>query len=270
MKKIIFAVFCLIVTTKNSAQSTASDNIQTFKINAPQLDTIKQIWLYLPAGYKDSEKSYPVIYMHDAQNLFDASTSYAGEWKVDETLDSLKDPTAIIVGIEHGGDKRIDELTPFPNEKYGGGKGAAYVDFIRSTLKPFIDSNYRTLKGPENTIIFGSSLGGLISFYAAIKYPETFGAAGVFSPSFWFSPENYEFVKRLPLDPSQKFYFMAGTKESDTEVAEVNQMISLLKEKGLKDENFNVVFIKDGEHNEKLWSQAFPKAYLWLMQNLKQ
>lgn len=270
MRKILFAVFCLLLVTKISAQSTASANVQNFNIAAPQLDTTKQIWLYLPEEYKDSEKSYPVIYMHDAQNLFDAATSYAGEWKVDETLDSIKKPAAIIVGVEHGGEKRIDELTPFPNKKYGGGKGAAYVDFIRATLKPYIDTNYRTLQGPENTIIFGSSLGGLISFYAAEKYPETFGAAGVFSPSFWFSDENYEFVKKLPLDPSQKFYFMAGTKESETEVAEVNQMISLLKEKGLKDESFKVVFIKDGEHNEKLWSQAFPEAYLWLMQNLKQ
>ncbi|MGB7842151.1 MAG: alpha/beta hydrolase-fold protein, partial [Salinimicrobium sp.] len=156
------------------AQSTASPNVSTFEIAAPQLDTIRKIWVYLPENYETSEESYPVLYMHDAQNLFDAATSYSGEWKVDEVLDSLKTPQVIVVGIEHGNDKRIEELTPYPNEKYGGGKADAYVNFLMITLKPHIDATYRTLPDAENTAIMGSSLGGLTSFYAAIKYPETF------------------------------------------------------------------------------------------------
>ena len=116
-----------------------------------------------------SEKNYPVIYMHDGQNLFDRETSYVGEWKVDESLDSLNEPEAIIVGIEHGGDKRIDELTPFPHAKYGGGKADAYLHFIVDQLKPYVDNNYRTLPDYKNTGVFGSSLGGLFSFYAALK-----------------------------------------------------------------------------------------------------
>lgn len=103
--------------------------------------------------------------MHDAQNLFDAKTSYSGEWNVDEKLDSLK-AQVIVVGIEHGNEKRIDELTPFKNEKYGGGNANNYLEFIVKTLKPYIDKNYRTKTKAKSTILFGSSLGGLVSFMA--------------------------------------------------------------------------------------------------------
>ena len=95
-------------------QINAQNRYTTFQIKAPQLDTIKKIYVYLPVNYKTTNKKYPVIYMHDAQNLFDDKTSYVGEWKVDETLDSLK-ANVIVIGIEHGNQKRLDELTPYKN-----------------------------------------------------------------------------------------------------------------------------------------------------------
>ena len=183
--------FCV---TAGAQESTASRQVSTFTIDSPELQTSRKIWVYLPKGYSESQKRYPVLYMHDAQNLFDSKTSFVGEWNVDEKLDSIN-ADIIIIGIEHGNDKRIDELTPFPNEKYGGGKADAYVDFIVKTLKPAVDTKYRTKTNARNTGIMGSSLGGLVSLYAAVKYPETFGKAGVFSPSFWFSDKIYEFVK---------------------------------------------------------------------------
>ena len=189
------------------AQSTASKQVTTFTIEAPQLDTLKTIWVYLPKNYENSEKAYPVIYMHDAQNLFDDKTSYVGEWKVDEYLDSITQNESIVIGIEHGNEKRIDELTPYEHEKYGGGQGDAYITFIKNTLKPHVDIAYRTKPEAENTTIFGASLGGLISFYAVIKYPETFGKAGVFSPSFWFSEKIYDLVKSVNIPTTSKFYF---------------------------------------------------------------
>lgn len=112
--------------------------------------------------------------MHDPQNLFDAKTSYSGEWNVDKKMDSLK-AQVIVEGIEHGNDKRIDELTPFKNEKYGGGKAASYLEFIVKTVKPYIDKTYRTKTKKKNTIIMGSSLGGVTPYYAVLKYPEIFG-----------------------------------------------------------------------------------------------
>ena len=125
--------------SKHAKQSTASNQVSTFNIEAPQLNTTKKIWMYLPKNYNTSQKKYPVIYMHDAQNLFDAKTSYVGEWNVDEKLDSLN-AQVIIVGIEHGNEKRMEELTPYKNAKYGGGNADNYLEFIVKTLKPAIDS----------------------------------------------------------------------------------------------------------------------------------
>ncbi len=121
--------------------------------------------------------------MHDGQNVFDDSTSFAGEWGVDETLDSISShgKEIIVVAVDHGGQKRINEYCPYDMEKFGKGEGNQYVDFLVKDLKPFIDKNYRTEKDKQNTFIAGSSMGGLISMYAVLKYPGVFGGAGVFS-----------------------------------------------------------------------------------------
>lgn len=264
MKKYIF-LLAYIFTNSLLAQSTASKNVSTFEMNAPQLDTIRKIWVYLPEDYKISDKRYPVIYMHDAQNLFDASTSFVGEWKVDEFLDSSAGRKTIIVGIEHGNEKRIKELTPFSNDTYGGGEADAYLDFIRNTLKPEIDKKYRTLTDAANTTIMGSSLGGLVSFYAAVKYPDIFGNAGVFSPSFWFSEKIFSFTENAQLDENSRFFFLAGDAEGEEMVPDLKRMIALLESKGLPKQNFHVEIIEGGEHNEALWSAHFGEAFNWLM-----
>ena len=258
----LFLLVCIL--DQVNAQSTASKQVTRFVIAAPQLDTVKTIWVYLPKDYENSEKSYPVIYMHDAQNLFDAETSYVGEWEVDEYMDTLTESQSIIIGIEHGNAKRIDELTPYKHEKYGGGKGEAYLTFIKNTLKPHIDVSYRTIPDAEHTTIFGSSLGGLISFYATIKYPDTFGNAGVFSPSFWINPEIYELVKSTEIPETSKFYFLAGTEERETMIPKLDEMIALLKSKGVNDNQIESHIIEGGQHNEKFWSTHFTEAYKWL------
>lgn len=97
----------------------------------------------MPKNYETSQKKYPVMYMHDGQNLFYAKTSFVGEWNIDEKLDSLN-AQVIIVGIEHGNDKRIEELTPYKYTKYGGGNADNYLEFMVKTLKPEIDKKYRT------------------------------------------------------------------------------------------------------------------------------
>lgn len=246
-------------------QSTASKNVSTFTLDAPQLQSQKKIWIYLPKDYETSGKKYPVIYMHDAQNLFDKKTSHAGEWKIDETLDSIN-AKVIVVGIEHGGKKRRDELTPFKNPKYGGGNADKYLDFIVNTLKPDIDKKYRTKTKRKNTAIMGSSLGGLVSYYAVLKYPKVFGKAGVFSPSFWFSDEIFTLTQNTKKIKS-KLYFGCGDKESDDidMVGDMEKMYGLVSEKRcdcLKLSKKTIV--KDGRHNEKLWRSQFLNAYLWL------
>ena len=111
----------------------------------------------------------------------------------------------------------------------------------------------------------GSSLGGLVSFYAAFKYPETFSKIGVFSPSFWFSEKIYDLVENSELPKDQNFYFLGGTKESADLVSEIQKMHELLLKKGISSKNIKMKFVKGGEHNEELWRSNFEEAYLWLM-----
>lgn len=263
LKKYLFLLI-FFLTISGFAQSSATPRVSSFEMEAFQLDTIRTIRIYLPEGYHDSQERYPVIYMQDAQNLFDTGTAFSGEWKVDEFMDIQKGKKVIVVGIDHGNEKRISELTPFPNEKYGGGEAAAYVSFITETLKPHIDANYRTLSTTRNTAIMGSSLGGLVSFYAAVKCPEVFGMAGVFSPSFWFSDEIYKFAETSELNNNSRFYMLGGTSEDESLVANINKMKELLLKKGLPRENIEVKIVEGGEHNEAFWSKEFPEAFKWL------
>lgn len=262
--KYLYLVFTVFILNKSTAQSTASEQVTKFIIAAPQLNTSKNIWVYLPKSYQNSEKNYPVIYMHDAQNIFDASTSYAGEWQVDEYLDTQADKESIIIGIEHGNEKRIDELTPYKHEKHGGGKGDAYLTFIKNTLKPHVDISYRTLSDAEHTTLFGSSLGGLISFYGVLKYPKTFGKAGIFSASFWINPEIYNLAESSTIAKRSKFYFLAGTDESENMIPDQDRMVALLKQKGVKEYQIESHDIEGGQHNETFWASHFGNAYQWL------
>jgi len=263
IQKLSLLLILLSTVYSNAQESSASKQVSTFTIDAPQLHTTKKIWVYLPVNYSATAKKYPVLYMHDAQNLFDKKTAFSGEWNVDESLDSLK-AQVIVIGVEHGNDKRTDELTPYKNAKYGGGNADAYLEFIVKTLKPEIDKKYRTKTNAKNTGIMGSSLGGLVSYYAVLKYPEVFGKAGVFSPSFWFSNDIYkltEDTKKL----KTKIYFLAGDSESDEMVPDMKRMEKLVDEKRCYCLHLSKeVIVKGGQHYEKLWREHFVNAYLWL------
>lgn len=204
--------------------------------------------------------------MPDAQNLFDAKTAYSGEWNIDEKLDSLS-AQVIVVGIEHGNEKRLEELTPYPQEKYGGGKANQYLDFIVNTLKPSIDKKYRTKTDKTHTLIIGSSLGGLTAFYATLKYPEVFGKAGVFSPSFWINRKDIIALTEQTQKIKAKYYFLCGDQEGDDEsmVKDLNTMENIINTKRCSCKHLNTkTIIKGGQHNEKLWRDGFVKALLWL------
>ena len=266
MKIFILLPFLLFFGRATAQESTVSKQVSTFTIDAPQLKTSRKIWLYLPKGYENSTKKYPVIYMHDAQNLFDTKTSFAGEWNVDEKLDSLN-AQVIVVGIENGGDKRLEELTPYKNEKYGGGNADKYLEFIVNTLKPEIDKKYKTKTNAKNTTIMGSSLGGLVSFYAVIKYPDVFGKAGVFSPAFWINRLDINGYMTNSKKLKAKIYFLCGDSEGDDDdmVNDLNHMEKLLNTNRCYCLHLNKkVIVKGGHHNEKLWRDGFDDATLWL------
>lgn len=249
--------------------STAADNVIIMDDNfeMPQLGRTRRIWLYLPPDYPSSENSYPVLYMHDGQNLFDDSTSYLGEWHVDETLNTLYEQgfrVPIVVGIENGGDYRIDEYTPWPHMLYGGGDGDLYMDFIVETLKPYVDQNYRTLSGREYTGIMGSSLGGLISHYGALKYQDVFSKAGIYSPSYWFSDSVYSFTNATGRQDAMRLYLMCGGAEGQGTINDMMDMQDTLLQVGFTEDEISLTVIPGGEHNETLWSEDFGYAYKWL------
>jgi predicted alpha/beta superfamily hydrolase len=250
------------LTHLKAQQSTATASVSTFTLYAPQYDYNKKIWIYLPKDYNKKNKRYPVIYMPDGQNVFDKATSFSGEWRVDETLDSLQ-AKAIFVAIEHGGDARITELTPYKNEKYGGGGADVYLDFIMHTVKPHIDSYYRTKKEKEYTGILGSSLGGLTAYYAVISYPDTFGMAGVFSPAFWINPEMFD-LNEYSETLDARIYFMAGDSESEDMVPDMDRMAKLATGKAKKADMVYKKTVPGGKHNEALWAKEFAQAFIWL------
>ncbi len=249
--------------------STAAENVAILSedFEMPQLGRTRRIWLYLPPDYETSGKSYPVLYMHDGQNLFDAATSFAGEWEVDETLNGFFEQgyqVPIVVGIDHGDEYRIPEYTPWPHSSYGGGEGDLYVQFIIETLKPHIDQDYRTLPGREYTGIMGSSLGGLISHYAALKYPEVFGLAGIFSPSFWWSDQVWPFTSGSQTPDPMRLYMMCGSGEGQGTINNVLNMQDSLLAHGIAADELNTLVIPGGQHNENFWRQEFGDAYQWL------
>lgn len=252
-------------------KSTAAKNVfvlsEDFYI--PQLDRKRKIRIYLPPNYDTSLKSYPVLYMHDGQNLFDNATSYAGEWEIDETLNKLYKEIGfelIVIGIDNGGEKRMDEYSPWKNKKYGGGEGDAYLDFIVQTLKPYVDNNYRTKSNKENSAIMGSSMGGLISQYAGLKYPDIFTKIGVFSPSFWFSKDTFYYTKKHAQLNNTKMFFLVGEQEGENIVMDMGKMIKLMKNNGFPYKNISQKVIPNGQHNEALWRNNFEEAVLWLFE----
>ena len=254
-----------------SVQSTASEQVSLLSDTffMPELNRKRRIWLYLPKDYHTTNKDYKVLYMHDGQNLFDRFKSFAGEWRIDESLDSLfsaGDEGCIVVGIENGGALRINEFTPWVHPQYGGGDGDAYVRFIVNTLKPYIDANFRTKSDAENTGIMGSSLGGLISYYAGLKYPEIFGRVGVFSPSFWFSTSSKELAKTTQLPSSFHMYMIMGVQEGERFINDVREVSESLLNNTLNNSQLYLQIDDDGQHKEWYWSREFPKAYQWLFE----
>jgi len=231
----------------------------------PQLNRYRRIWVYLPDGYTASQKHYPVLYMQDGQNIFDAATSAFGEWGVDECLDSLirlGRPASIVVGIDNG-PQRLNEYNPYEFQNFGKGEADQYLAFITETLKPFIDKQYRTLSGKENTLIAGSSMGALLAYYAMLKKPDIFGKAGIYSPTFWAAPGIRSLTDSLAAKNNGKFFFYMGEREGASYINELQEIQELLGERSAA-QIYSVIDAK-GKHNEKAWRKWFPEFYCWIM-----
>jgi len=250
--------------------STAQPNVYVLPTPfvIPDLNRERTVRIYLPPGYTHGKRRYPVLYMHDGQNLFDEATANAaGEWGVDETLNALaksRGLKVIVVGIDHGGAERIHELNAWDNPEFGKGEGAQYLSFIVDVLKPWIDQHYRTLPDRRHTMIMGSSMGGLISSYAISRYPQVFGGAGIFSPAYWLAPQAFADTQARPPPRTDRVYFYAGGSESESMVPDIKRMAALLRLGGLPAKNLQVRVNPVGRHNEAAWRAEFPRAIEWL------
>jgi predicted alpha/beta superfamily hydrolase len=232
-----------------------------------QLGRKRRIAVLLPHNYHETDKAYPVLYLHDGQNLFDEYAPY-GNWGVDKTLERLASQglgDVIIVAIDHGGMLRIQEYLPYTTPRYTEAEGNLYLKFMLDDLKPMIDQKYRVKPDRKSTGIGGSSLGGLISLYAGFKYPEVFGNLMIFSPSLWISEEIYQLANNFEPYHATDIYLYAGGMESANHYAQVARLDSILQDKR-RFEHFNVIFSHNptGQHKEIHWGEQFPLALKWL------
>lgn len=262
----------VLVTTQKI--STVQPNVFLYKdlLTIPTLDRKRQLRIYLPPNYNDSNKRYPVLYMHDAQNLFDDATAYWNEWGVDEALNALAKEhqlEVIVVGIDNSPEKRITELNAWDHPEFGKAEGKEYVEFIVNIVKPTIDHEYRTLANRENTAIMGSSMGGLISHYAILQHAETFSKAGIFSPAYWIANDAFSFIDTHPIAQNTRLYFYQGENEGGDSVLHVQKAYaSTINTKS--SEASAILHIAPGaKHDEIAWRNAFKNAVLWLFSDKK-
>ena len=234
---------------------------------SPQLGNTRDIQVYLPPSYRTSGRHYPVIYMHDGQNLFDARTSFAGEWGVDETMERLgpQGIEAIVVAIPNTGASRADEYSPFPQPRAGGGRGDQYLDFIVHTVKPTVDQRFRTRLERSQTGIMGSSLGGLISLYGFFTFQDVFGFAGAMSPALWFGRRAI-FDTIAPRRWTGRIYLDIGTAEGRALVRDVRLMGRMLRQRTDRPRlNLRVVEDRGARHHESAWAARFEHAVRFLL-----
>lgn len=253
-------------------QAQLSGTIRKHEKFASQFLQSRDVLVYLPPGYDAAPtQRYPVLYLHDGQNLFDPATAFGEEWKVDLTAEALiqqgQIEPLIIVGINNAGEKRIDEYTPTKDEsKQKGGEADRYGRMLIEELKPFIDRNYRTLADAPNTGLGGSSLGGLLSMHLGLRYSPVFGKLAVQSPSVWWdSREIVHQVKSLNGKLPLRIWLDAGTKEGKDVTKDARLLRDALVGKGWKlDEDLRYFEAKGGEHNERSWGSRVDRVLKFL------
>lgn len=254
--------------------TTAGTVTRSADFQSAYLPRARKLWTYLPPTYLENEAArFPVIYMHDGANLFDANTAFGGvEWGVDETMNAGAESgairEAIIIGIDSTAD-RIDELTPsVDNSVPGGGRAEDYLKMLTLEIKPKMDQTLRTMPGRESTGIMGSSLGGLVSVYAGAKYAATFGFLGAMSPSTWWDNRMIlGVVAQMGQPRPAKVYVDSGNAGvSNDDVVNTADLANAYKTLGYVDGTTMKYVVQQGaSHSETYWAQRLPAALAFLL-----
>lgn len=234
----------------------------------PQLGVHRKISALLPHDYDQSDKTYPVLYLQDGQNLFNPHAPY-GDWAIDKSLAGLAAQDMsdlVVIAIDHGEEERIFEYSPYYNPMFGEGKGRQYVSFLTDTLVPYINDNFRVSRERGQTGIGGSSMGGLISLYAGLTASHIFGKLMVFSPSLWISPMIYHHADQCTLMDGDALYLYAGGMESKYHIPNIKRLDRIMAPKfnDLTFARYKCSIYEQGQHGEYFWAHEFPKAIKWL------
>lgn len=232
----------------------------------------RDVIVYLPAEYQaNPTRRFPVLYMQDGQNLFDPATAFGGTaWQVGETADRLIAEGAIqplvIVGIYNTGKQRVREYTPSRVRKLGGGGANRYGRMLLKEIKPFIDSEYRTLSGPAHTGLGGSSLGGLVTIYLGLRYPRIFGRLAAVSPSIWWDRRwIVSYAARFRSKARPRIWLDVGTREAEHTAEDARALRDVLSRKGWRHiQDLHYEEIEGGQHNEAAWAQRVGPALRFL------
>jgi predicted alpha/beta superfamily hydrolase len=221
----------------------------------------RNLIVYLPPDYEHSERRYPVMYMHDGQNLFDPETSFihGRTWQFGEHADRLiaaeEIEPLIVVGI-YNTSRRLEEYTHSRDRRMGGGEASVYGNLLVQELKPWIDTQYRTLTDAQNTALGGSSLGGLVSLYLGLEHAETFGKLAVMSPSIWWNHKSIlGYVNDYEGPPWPRIWLDVGDGEGKRVKADVDLLDARLQSNGWKPEvNLHYQMVPGGTHDEAAWA----------------
>jgi len=229
----------------------------------------RPLFVLLPDSYEaDAGRHYPVLYMHDGQNLFSDDIAFGREWQVDEAMNRLQTLglQAIIVGIPNAGEARVAEYSPFVDASGRGGHGDAYLKFVVEEVIPLVDSRYRSIPTRAGRGMLGSSMGGLISLYGFFQYPETFGFVGAMSPAAWFADRALlETIDQCPF-VTGRLYLDIGTEEGPEHVAHARTLHQLLLAKGYRQgESLFYVEEDDAAHDESAWARRLRTALYFLL-----
>lgn len=241
--------------------------IQTLSLVAPGGRGSRTVRVYVPPRTKD--RRFPVLYLFDGQNVFEDAGSFAGGWRAHELMDRRargKRRAAIVVGLFHGGQERIPELSPFDSPRFGPGRAEATLDWLAGTVKPHIDATLPTLPGRLDTLVGGSSMGGLASLFAVFRRPQVFGRALVMSPALWYAHGAiHDLVRASPFWASCRMYLDAGAREGGL-ARDATRLADHLRRRGLRDRTHLYFRIdRRGAHDEAAWRRRLPGAVQFLL-----
>lgn len=249
-------------------------------VELPGLSRRDEIYAWLPPGYDRGTDRYPVLYLHDGQNMFlPERTAGGASWRVGEAMSALaaEGLCAIVIAVPCHAELRSEEYTQYRHGEDGGGRAADYATFLVEHLKPAVDAVLRTEPGPAHTVVAGSSLGGVVSAYLWERHPDVFGGAGLFSPAFWWVGEqaisDLEAAARVR-GPGSRVYLDVGGHELPEDpaieqayVADAERVLGSLREAGVP---VRYVFDSAAYHFESAWAERFPSAAAWLLAGYEQ